>query len=75
MDDTAAKFLTDAVEHVAANLDSQSSLIGVRLEDEQVDSIMAEVGRLASIIVISQGDPKKELTKRARAALVGMAKL
>lgn len=75
MDDTTARFLINAVEHVAQNLDPEGSLIGLKLEDEQVDSIMAEFGRLASIIVISQGDPAKALTKQAKAALVKMSGL
>ena len=75
MDSAETKFLTDAILQVARGLNPETSLIGIKLEDVQVDTILDEIKRVVAVVVISQGRPDLPLTKQAKAELVRMSKL
>ena len=67
-----AKHLIDAVEATSKAISEHEGMVN----ETQVDSIMAEIGRIVAVSVIAvTGDAGKPLTKQAKAELVKLSRL
>lgn len=72
MNDTDGKFLVNAIEVLPDALKD----MGIMVQEEQVDSIMAEFARIITVTGIALfGKPQAPLTKQAKAEMVKMSGL
>ena len=72
MNDTDSRHLVNAIEALPEALKD----MGIMVQDEQVESIMAELARIITVTAMALwGNPNRPLTAQAKAEMVKMSGL